>query len=325
MVSKASQTVLLQQYCVLLSEFPNVIFHSSVEKSSMMMMISAKDTWCGGGGGAKLNSEIKANVLSPLHYVQVMCNHVQLPKILWTRRMIEQGWGERWWPLLHLLEVLEIATLIQTHSNPWIVSRRKVGIASLVAMICLVPRENRWRMHTAAGQIQKSVEETGEEFMQLIRPIWISGSNRNANSQKCKLYRDFKHKERHRRYFGLTTWWEQALDRSSRDGCCTGTLGLHINLTQNRWRLARHVKAGGNVRRPNWAFSDNWFQQDSMHNSSQVCFCSISLNACPNCTSLLVVHMNMNVYVSVVAIEEAKQIHEQIIIKSGCDSDDFVE
>jgi hypothetical protein len=62
MVSKASQTVLLQQYCVLLSEFPNVIFHGSVEKSSMMMMISAKDTWCGGGGGAKLNSEIKANV-----------------------------------------------------------------------------------------------------------------------------------------------------------------------------------------------------------------------------------------------------------------------
>ncbi|CAK9208623.1 unnamed protein product [Sphagnum troendelagicum] len=62
MVSKASQTVLLQQYCVLLSEFPNVIFHGSVEKSSMMM-ISAKDTWCGGGGGAKLNSEIKANVL----------------------------------------------------------------------------------------------------------------------------------------------------------------------------------------------------------------------------------------------------------------------
>jgi hypothetical protein len=51
----------------------------------------------------------------------------------------------------------------------------------------------------------------------------------------------------------LTTWWEQALDRSSRDGCCTGTSGLHINLTQNRWRLARHVKAGGNVRRPNWA------------------------------------------------------------------------
>jgi hypothetical protein len=33
--------------------------------------------------------------------------------------------------------------------------------------------------------------------------------------------------------------------------------------------------------------------------------------------------MNMNV--SIVAIEEAKQIHEQIIIKSGCDSDDFVE
>jgi hypothetical protein len=85
MVSKASQTVLLQQYCVVLSEFPNVIFHSSVEKSSMMMMISAKHTWCGGGGGgggAKLNSEIKANVLSPLHYVQVMCNHVQLPIFL---------------------------------------------------------------------------------------------------------------------------------------------------------------------------------------------------------------------------------------------------
>lgn len=171
MVSKASQTVLLQQYCVLLSEFPNVIFHGSVEKSSMMMMISAKDTWCGGGGGAKLNSEIKANVLSPLHYVQVMCNHVQFPKNLWTRRMIEQGRGERLWPLLHLLELLEIATLIQTHSNPWIVSRRKVGIASLVAMICLVSRENWWRMHTAAGQIQKSVEETGEEFMQLIRTI----------------------------------------------------------------------------------------------------------------------------------------------------------
>jgi hypothetical protein len=35
--------------------------------------------------------------------------------------------------------------------------------------------------------------------------------------------------------------------------------------------------------------------------------------------------MNMNLYVSVVAIEEAKQIREQIIIKSGCDSDDFVE
>ncbi len=253
MVSKSSQTVLLQHYCVVLSEFPNVIFHSSVEKSSMMMMISAKHTWCGGGGDAILNSETKANVLSPLRYVQMVCNHVQLPIFLWTRTMIEQGWGERWWPLLHLLELLEIATLIQTHSNPWIVSRRKVGIASLVAMICLVSRENWWRMHTAAGQIQKSVEETGEEFMQLIRPIWISGCNRNANSQKCKLYRDFKHKERHRRYFGLTTWWEQALDRSSRDGCCTGTSGLHINLTQNRWRLARHVKAGGNVRRPNWA------------------------------------------------------------------------
>jgi NADH pyrophosphatase NudC (nudix superfamily) len=85
MVSKASQTVLLQEYRVVLSEFPNVIFRSSVEKSMMMMMmmISAKHTWCGGcgggGGGAKLNSEIKANVLSPLHYVQVMCNHVQLP------------------------------------------------------------------------------------------------------------------------------------------------------------------------------------------------------------------------------------------------------
>ncbi len=62
-----------------------------------------------------------------------------------------------------------------------------------------------------------------------------------------------------------------------------------------------------------------------MHDSSQVCFCSISLNACPNFTSLLVVHMNMNVYVSVVAIEEVKQIREQIIVKSGCDSDDFVE
>jgi hypothetical protein len=60
-------------------------------------------------------------------------------------------------------------------------------------------------MHTAAGQIQKSIEETGEEFMKLIRPIWTSGCNRNANSQKCKLYRYFKHKERHRRYFGLTT------------------------------------------------------------------------------------------------------------------------
>ncbi|CAK9219077.1 unnamed protein product [Sphagnum troendelagicum] len=81
MVSKASQTVSLQQYCVVLSEFPNVIFHGSVEKSSMMMMISAKHTWCG-GGGAKLNSEIKANVLSPLHYVQVMRNHVQLPIFL---------------------------------------------------------------------------------------------------------------------------------------------------------------------------------------------------------------------------------------------------
>jgi hypothetical protein len=86
MVSKASQTVLLQQYRVVLSEFPNVIFRSSVEKSMMMMMmmmmmmISAKHTWC--GGGAKLNSEIKANVLSPLHYVQVMCNHVQLPIFL---------------------------------------------------------------------------------------------------------------------------------------------------------------------------------------------------------------------------------------------------
>ncbi len=83
MVSKASQTVLLQQYCVVLSEFPNVIFHSSVEKSMMMMMISAKHTWRrGGGGGAKLNSEIKANVLSLLHYVQVMCNHLQLPIFL---------------------------------------------------------------------------------------------------------------------------------------------------------------------------------------------------------------------------------------------------
>ncbi|CAK9866676.1 unnamed protein product [Sphagnum jensenii] len=72
MVSKASQTVLLQQYCVVLSEFPNMIFHGSVEKSMMMMMmISAKLTWCG-GGGAKLNSEIKANVLSPLHYVQAL-------------------------------------------------------------------------------------------------------------------------------------------------------------------------------------------------------------------------------------------------------------
>jgi hypothetical protein len=85
MVSKASQIVLLQQYCVVLSEFPNGIFHSSVEKSSMMMMISAKHTWCGGGGGgggAKLNSEIKPNVLSPLHYVEVICNHVQLPIFL---------------------------------------------------------------------------------------------------------------------------------------------------------------------------------------------------------------------------------------------------
>jgi hypothetical protein len=82
MVSKSSQTVLLQHYCVVLSEFPTVIFHSSVEKSSMMMMISAKHTWCGGGGGAILNSEIKANVLSPLHYVQMVCNHVQLPIFL---------------------------------------------------------------------------------------------------------------------------------------------------------------------------------------------------------------------------------------------------
>jgi hypothetical protein len=47
-------------------------------------------------------------------------------------------------------------------------------------------------MHTAAGQNQKYVEETGEEFMQLIRPIWISGCKRNAKQPEMQVIQRFQ-------------------------------------------------------------------------------------------------------------------------------------